>query len=215
MPSWEGLRLTERLSRRFGVTAAMENDADAAALGESAWGAGKGAGRFIYVTFSTGIGAGIVLDGQLYRGVDGAHPEIGHHIIDPSGPACACGARGCWESLASGLALAQRSGYASAREACAAAERGEARACAAVREEGRYLGIGLANLVTIFTPDRIALGGGLMRSRDLFWETIQDSIRQYCGMVPHEKTSILPALLGEDSGLAGAARAWMHRYAGE
>jgi len=210
--SWEGMNLTEALSRSLGVPAAMENDADAAALGESAWGAGRDAKRFMYITVSTGIGGGFVIDGQLYRGVDGAHPEIGHHVIDPSGPACFCGAHGCWESLASGPALARRAGYESAQEVCATAERGEPVALSAVERVGYYLGLGLANLVTLFTPDVIALGGGVMHSRHLFWEAIQATVRQNCGLVPFEKTRIVPAALGVQTGLIGAARVWLHRY---
>ena len=113
LPGWEGLDLVGELQRAFGVSAAIENDADAAALGESAWGAGRGAQRFIYLTVSTGIGGGIVLDGQLYRGADGSHPELGHHVIDPSGPLCFCGARGCWESSGQreGPCAARRAGF--------------------------------------------------------------------------------------------------------
>lgn len=98
----------DELQRAFAVPAAMENDADAAALGESAWGAGKGAERFLFITIGTGIGSGIILQGHIYRGANGSHPELGHHVIDPNGPRCSCGSRGCWESLASGPALASR-----------------------------------------------------------------------------------------------------------
>jgi glucokinase len=212
LPGWEGMNLTEALSHSFGVSAAIENDADAAALGESVWGAGRGAKQFMYVTISTGIGGGLVLDGKLYRGVDGAHPEIGHHVIDPTGPACFCGAHGCWESLASGPSLARRGGRDSAQEVCADAERGEPAALEAVEREGCYLGLGFANLVTLFTPDIIALGGGVMRSRHLFWDAIQASIRQNCGLVPYEKTVLVPATLGVDTGLIGGACVWRHRY---
>ena len=107
-PTWEGSNPVAVLSHRFGVRVAMENDADAAALGEAAWGTGKGKSRLIFVTVGTGIGGGIILDGRIYRGVDASHPEIGHHVIDPSGPACSCGARGCWESFATGPALARQ-----------------------------------------------------------------------------------------------------------
>jgi glucokinase len=212
LPGWEGMNLVQELSQSFGVSTAIENDADAAALGEFIFGSGKNATGFIYVTISTGIGGGIILDGKLYRGVDGAHPEIGHHTIDPSGPVCFCGSHGCWESLASGLALARRGGMGSALEVCAAAELGDPRALAAVEREGYYLGLGLANLVTLFTPDIIALGGGVMRSRSLFWNAIQTSIRQNCGLVPHEKTALVPTTLDMDTGLIGAACVWLHRY---
>jgi glucokinase len=208
LPGWEGCHLAAELQNAFRVTAFLENDADAAALGELAWGAGLGAKRFIYVTVSTGIGAGLVFDGRLYRGVEAAHPEIGHHVIDPSGPKCFCGARGCWESLASGPALAARAGLPSALAVCQAAEGGDAVARLAVEQEAVYLGLGLANLVTLFVPDVIALGGGVMHSRHLFWDKILQTIRKNCGLVPFEKTRLAPAQLGRDVGLAGAAQVW-------
>ncbi len=209
LPGWEGCSLTAELQEAFGVTAFLENDADAAALGELAWGAGKGAKRFIYVTVSTGIGGGMVFDGRLYRGVEGAHPEIGHHVIDPSGPKCFCGAHGCWEILASGPALAERAGFPSALAACQAAENGDSAARLAVEQEAYYLGLGFANLVTLYVPDVIAVGGGVMHSRRLFWDRILQTIRENCGLVPFEKTRLVPALLGADAGLAGAAQVWI------
>jgi glucokinase len=212
LPGWEGTPLTEELERSFDVSVAMENDADAAALGEFAWGSGRGAKRFIYVTVSTGIGGGLVFDNQLYRGVDGSHPEIGHHVIDPTGPQCFCGARGCWESLASGPALAQRGGLTNARDVCDAARRGDKDALRAIEQEGLYLGMGIANLVTLFVPDIIALGGGVMQGRDLFWERIRSIVRASCGLVPFEKTQLLPAVLGLEVGLIGAAQVWNTRF---
>jgi glucokinase len=209
LPGWQGCHLTAELQNAFGVTAFLENDADAAALGELAWGAGRGAKRFIYVTVSTGIGGGLVIDGRLYRGVDGAHPEIGHHVIDPAGPNCFCGARGCWESLASGPALAARAGQPSALAVCQAAEQGDAAACQAVEQEAAYLGLGFANLITLFVPDVIALGGGVMHSRALFWDKILQTIRENCGLVPFEKTRLVPAQLGLEAGLVGAAQVWI------
>jgi glucokinase len=209
LPGWQGCHLTAELQNAFGVTAFLENDADAAALGELAWGAGRGAKRFIYVTVSTGIGGGLVFDGRLYRGVDGAHPEIGHHVIDPAGPNCFCGARGCWESLASGPALAARAGQPSALAVCQAAEQGDAAACQAVEQEAAYLGLGFANLITLFVPDVIALGGGVMHSRALFWDKILQTIRENCGLVPFEKTRLVPAQLGLEAGLVGAAQVWI------
>ena len=211
LPGWEGLNLVDLLEHRFGVRLAIENDADAAALGEAAWGAGRDAKRFIYVTVSTGIGGGMVFDGQLYRGVAGSHPEIGHHVIEPSGPPCFCGARGCWERMASGPALAERGHRPSAQEVCAAARHGDPLAREAIEQEGFYLGVGLANLVTLFVPDIIALGGGVMQSLDLFIERIEATIKATCGLVPHEKTRVLPAMLGRDTGLVGAARVWIQR----
>src|SRR5882724_11209449 len=107
LPGWRGQNPVEDLARMFRVKVALENDADAAALAEAGWGAGKNKARLVYVTIGTGIGSGIILDGQLYRGVDQSHPEIGHHLIDPLGPQCLCGFRGCWESLAAGPAMVE------------------------------------------------------------------------------------------------------------
>src|SRR6266436_6103891 len=107
LPGWRGQNPVQDLARIFHVQVALENDADAGALAEAGWGAGKNKSRLVYVTVGTGIGGGIILDGLLYRGVDAAHPEVGHHVIDPSGPQCSCGFRGCWESLAAGPAMVE------------------------------------------------------------------------------------------------------------
>jgi glucokinase len=217
LPGWKDFELVRELSEAFGVLTAMENDADAAALAEAAWGAGQGANNFIFVTVSTGIGVGLIINGRLYRGVSGAHPEIGHHVIDPSGPACDCGAHGCWESLASGPSMAAWYNAATGQSSDAQtisqlAERGDPQALEAIAREGHYLGLGLANLITIFTPDAIALGGGLMQGRHLFWETIQDRIRTTCGLVPYDQVRLVPAALGANAGLIGAACVWKHRF---
>jgi glucokinase len=227
LPRWEGVGMIARLEAALGVPVAIENDADAAALGEYAWGAGQGAARCLYVTVSTGIGCGIVLDGQLYRGAGGAHPELGHLIIDAGrGPVCFCGGRGCWESLASGTGMArwyaqQRRGRGllvegsppvGAAEICRLAEQGEPLAREAVVREGYYLGIGLANLVSAFVPEVIVLGGGVMGSWHLFEGAALAAIRQNCGLVPHERVALRLAALGARTGLAGAARVWLHRY---
>ena len=219
---WEGFNLVEAVENRFHVPTAMENDADAAALAEYNWGAGKGASRFIYLTVSTGIGSGIILDGRLYRGVDGSHPEAGHQVIDPSGPLCTCGACGCWESLASGPALAAWMKEHSpggtlpddldARQVCALAEGGHPLALQAVTHEADYLGIGLANLVSLFCPDVIALGGGVMKSWHLFSGRVQEIISHNCRLVPAEKARLVPAAFGASAGLAGAAQVWLHRF---
>lgn len=225
LPLWEGVNTIERFQEAFGVPVAIENDADAAALGEYAWGAGQNATRCIYATVSTGIGCGVIIDGRLYRGAGGAHPELGHLILDPErGPACFCGARGCWESLASGPALSawyaarrQELGQpitapVDAREVCLRASQDDTAAQEAVLREGYYLGIGLANLVTAFVPDVIILGGGVMESWPLFESRVRGIIRQSCGLVPHERTHLRRASLGARTGLAGAARVFFHKY---
>ena len=223
LPGWQGNNPVQDLAREFRVRVALENDADASALGEAGWGAGKLKSRLIYLTVGTGIGGGIILDGQLYRGVDMAHPEISHHVIDPSGPDCSCGYRGCWESLATGPAMAAwfnanaaRDGRSpeslTAAQICQLAKRGDALAMRAVEREAYYLGLGLANLINLFVPDVIVLGGSVMKSAPLFLDGIRKTIRQGCRFVPHEKTELALASLGEDANLIGAARVWHHRF---
>lgn len=217
LPSWGGRRPAADLAARFKLTCAMENDADAAALGEFEWGAGRGRQRFIYITISTGIGGGIILDGRLYRGVDGSHPELGHHVIDAGGPPCFCGARGCWEVLASGSAMARRAREQGgdpaldARRLCDLAEAGDPFAREAVAREAGYLGLGLANLITIFAPDCVALGGGLMRRWGLFRESVEATISANCRLVPWQKTRLCAAQL-QQPGLAGAAAVWIKSF---
>jgi len=220
LPGWEGADLLTPLRDEFGVPAALENDADAAALGEWAWGAGQGADPFLLVTVGTGIGSGLISGGQLYRGVDGAHPEIGHMVIDPAGPRCYCGARGCWESLASGPSMARLAQAEhpaglphTAAELCAAALEGDEHARKAVERTAFYLGLGIANLITLFTPEVIALGGGLMQALPQFRPGIEAVIDGMCGLVPKEQVRIAPAHFGAQAGLVGAARVAIEKIA--
>jgi glucokinase len=224
LPGWEGGNPVEKLAAEFGVPAAMENDADAAALGEAVWGAGKGKPRLVYITVGTGIGASVILEGKVYRGAGGCHPEIGHHIIETSGPLCSCGARGCWESLASGPSLEEwckanspasdQSPDLSAKAICARAQKGEEWARLAVEREAYYLGVGLANVVTLFAPDAIVLGGSVMKSANLFMDRIHQIVRQNCRLVPSERVEISLPSLGPEAGLIGAAQVWHHHFAG-
>ncbi len=222
LPGWQGGNPVEALSRAFQVPAALENDANAAALGELRWGSGKSKARLLYVTVGTGIGVSAILDGKVYRGVDGCHPEIGHHIIDPAGPQCSCGARGCWESFAAGPAMtawwkensAASDGTANltAREICARAENSDERARRAVEREGYYLGLGLANLITMFAPEAIVLGGSVIKSAHLFLGRAREVIRRNCRLVPAESVEISLASLGADAGLIGAAEVWNQQF---
>ncbi len=223
LPGWRGAPLVDRLGKALGVTAAMENDADSAALAESVWGLGRGAECFVYVTISTGIGVGIVHGGRLFRGAAGAHPELGHTVLDSTGgPRCYCGLTGCWEALASGPAMeawyAAGSGAGaqpvSAAEICQRAMAGEPLALRAAEREAFYIGLGLVNVVTSYCPDAIALGGGVMQSSGLFLDPARAMVRRLVTQVPVENVRIEPAVLGADAGLHGAACAWLHRYQG-
>ncbi len=215
LPDWSRRDLCGDLRRALGVNAAIENDADAAALGEARWGAGQGCGLFLYVTVSTGIGGGLVVNGQVYRGSAGWHPEIGHMVVSDLPTTCYCGASGCWEQLACGPALAawyaaQGGAPLSTGEICDLARRGDPLALQTIAHGGHWIGRGLANLVNLFAPERIALGGGVMRSWDLFEPHIRAVIAAHCGfLVPHSLCEIVPARLGDDAPLAGAAAVWL------
>ena len=220
LPYWRRKDPVQDLGKLLGVEVALENDADAGALGEATWGAGCGKPRLIYITVGTGIGGGIIFDGHLYRGVDGSHPELGHQVIDPSGPECSCGFRGCWESLASGPAMAAwaheqapaNDSYRTAETICRLALAGDELACRIVDRESYYLGLGIANLINLFAPDRIVLGGSVMQSSQLFLDRIRKQVARGCRFVPHEKTELAIASLGKDANLIGAASVWHNRF---
>jgi len=223
LSGWRGKPLVKDLAQLFQVKVALENDGDAAALAEAGWGAGRNRSRLIYVTIGTGIGGGMVFDGELYRGVEGAHPEIGHQVLDPAGPECSCGFHGCWESLAAGPAMAawmQTHAPAdyphrdlTAKRICELAQQGDTLARQAIEHETLYLGLGLANLINLFTPDAIVLSGSVMKSSHLFLDGIRAVIARGCRFVPYQKTEIAPASLGQDTNLIGAARVWHYRFA--
>ncbi len=226
LPGWQGSGLTAALTTATGLSCAVENDADAHALGEYALGTGGRADPFIMITIGTGIGGGIILGGKIFRGIGGAHPELGHHTLAFDGLICVCGAPGCWEAFAAGPSWeawfqraypecqanpAQGTPGWTGREICAAADAGDPRALAAVAREGLYLGVGLANLINLYAPQAIALGGGLMERFDLFEPFIRAEIRARCAYLPHDQVRLGRASLGADAGLLGAAEVWKLR----
>ena len=228
LPTWENVNIVGLLRERFHVPVIIENDADAAALGESWVGAGRGLRRLCMVTVGTGVGTAFIYDGMIYRGVGEAHCEGGHMILDPSGPECYCGAKGCWESLASGTAIG-----AYAREQAAsrptlmtdlaggdleridaatvaeAARRGDPLAAGIVDRVADYIALGLVNLIVLFLPDGIVLTGGVMRSFDLMEAHIRSVISRHNIMSPVDKVALRLAALGQQAGMIGAARAAM------
>jgi glucokinase len=227
LPTWEDVDIVSMLSARFGVPATLENDADAAALGESWAGAGRDVERLIMVTLGTGVGFAFILNGAIYRGMGGVHPEGGHIILDPSGPECYCGARGCWESLCSGTAIG-----AYAREQAAksptlmlelagsletidggtvarAARQGDGLALEVIERTATYNAYGLLNLITLFVPERIIFTGGAARSFDLMEARIRETLERCSLMVPAKDVQLGMASLGQQAGMFGAARAAM------
>lgn len=200
---WRDVPVTTLLAGRLGLPVRLENDANAAAMGEFAHGAGRGAGVMVFVTVSTGIGGGIVANGKLLRGRGGLAGEIGHMKIDTGGPVCFCGKVGCFEALASGTALGRRAGR-DPREVIAAMRGGDPVAAAHVAAHGRILGRGLSNLLHILSPDVIVVGGGLSNAFDLLEPHIRIGIEANV-MPAYRETPVVPAGLGEAAGLIGMA----------
>ena len=212
LPGWNGFDLCSALAEQTGVPVSMENDADAATLAEYYFGAGQHAARFVLVTLGTGVGVGMMIDGALYRGANGLHPEIGHMTIRVDGPRCDCGKQGCWESYIGGQMLTEWMRQQPAipahwqvKDAFEAGASGHPQGQRVIQRFSAYLGVGLANLIMIFAPDVIALAGGIMGSRALFWDDMLRVTAQGCTFVPIETARILPARLGPDTGLIGAA----------
>jgi glucokinase len=208
LPGWEDVAITAPLTKHFGAPAFLENDADAAALGEAWLGLGRGAARFICVTLGTGVGVGLVLDGRLYRGADGVHPEIGHMVIDLDGPECYCGSRGCWEQLCSGPAIGRLAGEGLTGEQVGeAARQGDERARVMLGQAGHYLGVGLANLIVGWFPSAIALTGRVMDSFPYMEASMREVLARQQRMVPGMDVRVRRGTLGQRAGVLGAARA--------
>ena len=223
LPTWDGVNIVRPLGERYGVPVALENDADAAAMGECWLGAGRGGELVAMVTVGTGVGGGVIARGRIYRGVGGAHPEIGHQCIDPAGPPCYCGIRGCWESLASGTAMALaaearipgfRAGEGGAKEVVTRARAGDPLATDIVARAARVTALGVFNLANLYMPEIIVLGGGVMEAFDLFEPAIRQVLDQDT-MAPVERIRFCKAQLGGDAGILGAARIALDRMGGD
>ncbi len=208
LPGWEGGNIVAALGEAFSCPVALENDADAALLGECWRGAGRGKDPVLMLTFGTGIGGAAFVSGALLRGAKGAHPELGHVIADPSGPSCYCGARGCFESLASGTALntaAEGGGFGDARMLLARAATGDPTA-GALRARALAATANAAwTLLHALLPERIILGGGMMDEHyEPFAEAVRGAIARATAL-PGRLVSVARAELGNRAGLVGAA----------
>ena len=226
LPGWEDVDIVGPIQRQLGVPVALENDAAAAALGEAWVGAGRGVARMAMVTIGTGVGTSLILNGEIYRGLGDEHPEGGHIVIDPSGPECYCGGRGCWESLVSGPAIARLARAAPDLKSSilyAACEGSEEKIDAsmvfdAARQRDRlceqivartaeYIALGLVSMMMLTLPDCIVLSGGVMRSFDLLEQRIRTTIVRHNTIIPAAQVNLQPAALGQQAGIFGAARA--------
>ncbi|MGB2964252.1 MAG: ROK family protein [Anaerolineales bacterium] len=220
IPEWKYFPLQEFLATTFDVPAAINNDANLAALGEWSFGAGKGFSDLIYLTISTGIGGGFIIDNKLLLGTSGFAGEVGHMSVIPQGPACNCGKEGHLEAIASGPAIVRwiksrleedslrdhfPEGELTAKHISDAAEAGNELAIAAYERAGKYIGLAIADLVHIFNTSLIIIGGGVSRAGDLLFDPIRRSVtNSVISDVYLDNFQILPAALGDDSGLMGA-----------
>jgi len=217
-PDWNNLPLRDELEQALHIPVIIENDANAAALGEQWRGAGRDISSMILLTLGTGVGGGIVLDKRIWHGADGMAGEIGHMTLIPDGRPCSCGNTGCLEMYASGRGIVQsycedpgvpRSsdsvrGITSEKIYQLAGE-GDAIARRVMKDMGRMLGIGIANLINIFNPQMIVIGGGVKDAWPLFIDATREEVMRRAFQVPAERTEIVPTLLGDDAGMVGAA----------
>jgi glucokinase len=225
LPGWRDVPLRQLIQDELGLPTALENDANAAALAEHRFGAGRGTKHMIYVTASTGIGGGFILNGELYDGATGAAGEIGHMTILPQGPYCGCGNRGCLEALASGRAIAREARERvtcgiptliadlaegdperiSAKLVAQAAAQGDTEAEEILDEAMTYLGVGMANLVNLFNPELIVIGGGLTKMGPRLFDPVRRIIDRRAFSAAAHAVRVVPAQLGDDAGVLGAA----------
>jgi glucokinase len=219
IPGWENLPLRKILADAFDVPVAVGNDANMAALGECRFGAGQGHSDLIYITISTGIGGGVILDDRLVLGNKGLAAEIGHVTVVPNGPKCGCGKRGHLESVASGTAIArwtkeqiasgrssQLAGLAdfSAKEVSQAADEGDELAVEAMRTAATFMGVALADYLHIFNPTMIILGGGVSRSGPIFIDPMKAAMRTHVISPEYmDNLQVELAALGDNAGLLG------------
>jgi glucokinase len=202
---WAGRPVAGPVGVALGLPAFLINDARAFGLAEIRLGAGRGASSMIGLTLGTGVGGVIVVDGRVHLGHDGTAGEIGHQTIEPDGPWCGCGNRGCLESFTRADQIAAACGTATVEEAVARARTGDARATDGLTQVGRYLGIGIANMVTVIAPDRVVLGGGVAAAVDLLIAPIRDELRRRVKTTSLDEVEIVTAELGIWAGAIGAA----------
>jgi len=207
LPGWDNADIITPLQQAFRVPVRLENDADAAVVGESEFGAGCSVSPLIMVTIGTGIGGAVLVDGKLYRGVNGEHPELGHIPVTADGPECYCGIRGCWESIASGAAIglaARAFGMADSYAVFAAAQNNP-NAAATIQAAVSATAKATWTLLHTFLPHRIILGGGIGEN---YFELFADAMRQQISratQIPKGNVEILKARLGNAAGVIGAA----------
>ncbi len=208
LPGWVGVQVADQMSHRLGLPVLVDNDANLGALSELHWGAGRGSSNLVYLKVATGIGAGLVFGGHVFRGTGGTAGEIGHTMIDETGPICRCGSRGCLETLAAGPAIVDllRPSMGDDLTAEAVLERaasGDPGCRRAIGDAGRYIGSALADLCNLVNPERIVVGGSIGASGDLLLEPMREAVRHRTIPSAGEDVEIVPSALGNRTELLG------------
>ena len=231
LPGWENVPLKNILEKTLKMPVFLENDANAAALGEWWIGAGKDVNNLVLFTLGTGIGGGIIINGEVVHGFRDTAAEIGHMIIHEEGLLCNCGTKGCLEAYASATGVVKRTISAiengkksilteitnnhlkeiTCKMVYESAKKGDELCKWIVEETGRYLGIGIANMVNILNPEMIILAGGMIKAKALLFDPTIKYAQKYALKAAIKKVKILPASLGDDSGATGAAATVLKR----
>lgn len=216
---FKNFKLVEPIKNRFGIPAYLDNDANVGAIGEFVFGAGQGTKNMIFITVSTGIGGGAILNGQIYRGNTSNALEMGHMTVEKNGPQCNCGNYGCVEALASGTAIGRIAREAilngedtilknyenvTSYEVFQAAKQGDEVASKILDTSLNYLGICVANMITIFDPEMVIIGGGVSKGGDIVFDKVREIVNTRCFKSMAESCKIVPAGLGTDAGVMGA-----------
>ncbi len=202
---WRDREVTAPVSAALGLPVALINDARAFGLAELRLGAARGASSMVGLTLGTGVGGVIAIGGRVHLGHDGTAGEIGHHVIDPDGPSCNCGNRGCLEAFARADRIAEACGTDTVEAAVAAAEAGDARALEGLASVGRYLGIGIGNMITVIAPDRVVIGGGIAAAGAPLLDPLRAEVARRVLTTALSEVDIVIAELGTWAGAIGAA----------
>ncbi|MFE7425300.1 ROK family protein [Streptomyces sp. NPDC014735] len=209
LPGWKGINPREELAGRLGVPVHVDNDANLGALGELVWGSGRGVRDLAYIKVADGVGAGLVIDGRIYRGPGGTAGEIGHITLDESGPVCRCGNRGCLETFTAARYVLPllRPGHGpdlTMEGMVGLAQEGDPGCRRVVADIGRHIGSGVANLCNLLNPSRVVLGGPLAEAGELVLAPIRDSVSRYAIPSAARQLSVLPGALGGRAEVLGA-----------
>src|SRR5262245_1071733 len=206
LPGWKNVRFPQMLGNRMGMPTYMENDANCAAWGEFISGAGRGKRSLVLYTLGTGVGGGVILDGEMWVGASGAAGALGHMIVDPAGPDCLCGSKGCVEQFASATSVAKKYGRGTSKDCFEAAKKGEKEALAVVDWAAEGLAVGVANTIQVLYPDVVVLAGGMALAGDFLIDKVRESVKKKVfGVFAQDIRVEASQVPGDDAGWLGAA----------